>query len=166
MKGGNRLKKVSANQNENDFSAVVQSYSNMLLKYAYTFCRNQEDAEDVVQDVFLKYLSKGQSFESEEHRKAWLLRTTINTAKNYKNTFWNRNRTSLGEEYIFENSIEEEIWDVVNKLPDKYRIIVDLYYRDGYSIKEIAFILGKKTATVGTQLNRARQKLREMLKEE
>ena len=86
--------------------------------------------------------------------------------KNYKNTFWNRNRTSLGEEYIFENSIEGEIWDVVNKLPDKYRIIVDLYYRDGYSIKEIAFILGKKTATVGTQLNRARQKLREMLKEE
>ena len=69
------MKKVSANQNENDFSAVVQSYSNMLLKYAYTFCRNQEDAEDVVQDVFLKYLSKGQSFESEEHRKAWLLRT-------------------------------------------------------------------------------------------
>ncbi len=58
------MKKVSANQNENDFSAVVKSYSNMLLKYAYTFCRNREDAEDVVQDEFLKYLSKGYSFES------------------------------------------------------------------------------------------------------
>lgn len=158
------MKKISANQN--DFPEVVKVYSNMLLKYAYTFCHSQADAEDVVQDVFLKYLCKGYLFESEEHRKAWLLRTTINTAKNYKNTFWNRNRIPLEEEYIFEDPIEEEIWDVVNKLPDKYRIVVDLYYRDGYNIKEIAFILGKKTATVGTRLNRARQRLKEMLKEE
>lgn len=158
------MKKISADQN--NFHEVVTIYSNMLLKYAYHYCHNQADAEDVLQDVFLKYLRKKPQFESEEHRKAWLLRTTINTAKNYKNTFWNRNRTSLEDKYVFEDPIEENIWEVVQKLPDKYRIIVDLYYRDGYSIKEIAFLLGKKDSTVGTQLQRARQKLKEILKED
>ena len=158
------MRKISANQN--DFHEAVITYSNMLFKYAYTFCHNQADAEDVVQDVFLKYLCKKPLFESGEHRKAWLLRTNINTAINYKNTFWNRNRTSLKDEYVFEDSIKAEIWNVVNKLPDKYRIILDLYYRDGYSIKEIATILGKKASTVGTQLTRARQKLKKILEED
>lgn len=163
MKGGKRLKKISANQN--DFQETVITYSNMLLKYAYSFCLNRADAEDVVQDVFLKYLSKDKVFESEEHRKAWLIRTTINTAKNYKNTFWNRNKAPLEDKYVFEDPVKEDIWDAVKKLPDKYRIIVDLYYRDGYSIKEIAFILDKKNSTIGTQLERARQKLKKILED-
>lgn len=147
-----------------EFHEIVDRYGNMLINLAYSFCRNKTDAEDVVQDVFIKYIQKAPNFLSEEHQKAWLMRVTINTAINYKNTFWNKNKKSLEDYEMVSASAEtEEIWDDVRKLPDKYRIVIDLYYREGLSIKEIAFVLGKSESTVGTQLERGRKKLKNLM---
>lgn len=147
-----------------EFHEIVDRYGNMLINLAYSFCRNKTDAEDVVQDVFIKYIQKAPNFLSEEHQKAWLMRVTINTAINYKNTFWNKNKKSLEDYEMVSVSAEtEEIWDDVRKLPDKYRIVIDLYYREGLSIKEIAFVLGKSESTVGTQLERGRKKLKNLM---
>jgi RNA polymerase sigma-70 factor (ECF subfamily) len=157
------VKKISAN--ENTFQCIVEKYSNLLVNHAYAICGNKSDAEDIVQEVFVKYLKKKPKFESEEHMKAWLIRVTINLAKNYKNTFWNRKRENLEDIYESKSPIEEKIWDIVKKLPDKYRIVIDLYYREGYSIKEISNILKKSPSTIGTQLERGRKKLKKMLEE-
>lgn len=98
----------------------------------------------MVQDTFLQYLRSDREFDSEEHIKAWLLRTAINKAKNLRMAFWHRNKVSL-EDYLatipFENPMDHELIDAVLSLPQKYRLVVRLYYCEDYSVKEISAVL-------------------------
>ena len=124
---------------------------------------HKQDAEDVTQNTFLRYaeaLEKGMKVESQEHCKAWLFRVAINQSKNLFSSAWFRHRAALTEEITFSQESHREIYFAVQALPEKYRTTLHLYYYEGYSVKEIGELLGKKENTVKSLLKRGREQLR------
>ena len=149
-----------------DLDKICEKYGDRLYAAAFNICRQQQDAEDAVQDALLAYYRTDKEFETEEHIKAWLLRVTINAAKSTKRLFWNRNRTSY-EEYmdslIFEEPSDRILMDEVLALPEKYRIVIHLFYFEEYKTREIAEILKLSENTVKTRLSNGRKILKTKL---
>lgn len=147
---------------------LVERYHQNLFAVAFNVCKNREDAEEVVQDAFIQYHLKRLDFQSEEHIRAWLIRVTINKAKNAARTFWRRHRTSLEETMTalnFNDQESEQLFEAVMALPQKYRIVVHLFYYEDYSVHEMAELLSLSESNVKTRLSRARAMLRDTLKE-
>ena len=148
---------------------LMALYRNNLFIIAFNVCKNVEDAEDVVQDTFLQYHTSKKEFESEQHIRAWLIRVAINKAKNMNHTFWRQNKLSI-EDYIetltFETPESENLFETVMKLPEKYRIVIHLFYYEDYTIREIADILKLSESNIKVRLSRGRKLLKESLKEE
>ena len=111
-----------------EFSQTVDKYSTSVFRCAYTYCNNRQDAEDIMQEVFIKYLTKKPVFADEAHEKAWFLRVTINLSKNYVKSFWHRKTEGISDEIAYMPEESREIWELVQKLPEKYRIVIELYY--------------------------------------
>ena len=136
---------------------------------AFSVCRNHADADDAVQDTFIKYHSMGLDYESEEHIRAWLVRVAVNRAKDIAGSFWHRNRVdweAYMDELPFESEEDRGLFEAVMRLPDKYRIVIHLFYYEEYAVSEIAKILRLREGTVKSQLNRGRKLLKTMLEEE
>ena len=110
-----------------------------------------------------------QNFNSEEHLRQWLLRVTVNECHNLHRSFWKRKTQLMEMENSEKSSLPEDkidLQDALQKLPAEYRVIIHMYYYEGYKTKEISEILQIKEATVRTRLARGRERLRELLKEE
>lgn len=152
--------------NEKDFSVVFDQYKTLVFSIAYNYCKNVADANDIVQETFLKYLKHGEPFESEEHIKAWLIRVTINNCKSLLISPWFQRTVPLDEKLPFVDKEESDLFCAVMALPVKYRIVIHLHYYAGYSTKEIAEALFLGESTVRVRLLRAREKLKVMLGEE
>lgn len=139
---------------------AVQKYRDRLFAAAFSICRNPMDADDAVQDALVKYHTLGLDYADETHIKAWLLRVTINHAKNITSSFW-RKRAVAWEEYMDELAFEEpednRLFEAVMRLPQKYRAVIHLFYYEEYSIREIAEIMRCRAGTVKSQLNRGRK---------
>lgn len=148
---------------------LVALYRNNLFAAAFNICKNAQDAEDIVQDTFIQYYTNKKEFDSEQHIRAWLIRVAINKAKNVNHTFWKRNKISL-EDYMetltFETPESENLFETVMRLPEKYRIVIHLFYCEDYTVREIAGILHLSESNVKVRLSRGRILLREALKEE
>mgnify|MGYP002510774826 FL=1 len=148
---------------------LAAMYQDNLFAVAFNICQNTRDAEDVIQDTFVQYYTTKKEFDSEEHIRAWLIRVAVNKAKNVTRTFWRRNKVSIEdftEMLAFETPKSETLFETVMQLPEKYRIVIHLYYYEDYSVGEIAKILKLSESNVKTRLMRGRAKLREVLKEE
>ncbi len=149
-----------------DFDKTYDKYADRLYAAAFNICRQQQDAEDAVQDAMIRLYNSDRNFESEEHIKAWLLRVVINAAKSTKRLFWNRNRSSY-EEYMdsltFEEPSDRTLMDEVLALPEKYRIVIHLFYYEDYKIREIAEIMKLSENTVKTRLLNGRKLLKTKL---
>ncbi len=147
---------------------LFEKYQDNLYIIAFNVCKNAEDAKDVVQDTFIQYYSLKKEFESEQHIRAWLIRVAINKAKNVNHTFWRRNKVPL-EDYmetlVFQSPESEELFETVMNLPEKYRIVIHLFYYEDYSVHEIAGILKLSDSNVKVRLSRGRMLLREQLQE-
>lgn len=145
---------------------VVKTYADMVYKIAYRYTANPTDAEDVFSETFLAYFKKDRAFESEEHRKAWLIRVTINCAKEFlgNKTPWAELNEELAEDPD-RSSVElrMDLREAINRLRPEYREAILLYYIEGLSVKEVAEVLGRKVDTVKVHLSRAREKLRDFL---
>ena len=148
---------------------LAENYSKNLFTIALNICKNPHDAEDVVQDTFLTCLTQNKEFESQEHIRAWLIRVTINKAKNKTKTFWRKNIGSL-EEYMasveFPSQEASDLFEAVMGLPEKYRIVIHLFYYEDYSVQEISEILKLSPGNVKVRLSRGRAALRNILREE
>ena len=151
-------------------SDLLDKYGDMVLRIAYTYLKNRADAEDIVQDVFLRIIDKKPSFNDENHEKSWLIRATINMCKNKVNMFWNKNKCSIDDVQAFAVSdkynTDTRVFQAVMALGEKYRVVVYMYYYEGYSTPEIANVIGKSETTIRSLLHRARNKLKDMLKED
>ena len=145
---------------------IFQEYGNMLYRIAFVMMKNTFDAEDVVQDAFLKLMTRSPRFRDGEHEKAWLLRATLNRASDIRRG----RRDDAPLEEAAAAAVEEPdygpLLSAVRSLPEAYSAVIHLYYYEGYSIKEIAGLLALPIPTVGTRLARGRERLREMLKED
>ena len=154
---------------ERETVEIMDQLGNAILRLAYSYLHNMEDAEDILQETLIKFVTTKPVFENEKHRKAWLLTVAANLAKN--RIEYNRVRSSeeLNEEIAGAAPEEEEddlsyVWEAVKKLPDNQREVIHLFYQEGYKTAEIANILGRKEATIRSDLKRARDKLKEILK--
>ena len=151
------------------FNELEERYRDNLFAIAFNVCKNAADADDVVQDTFLQYYLTRKKFDNEQHIRAWLIRVAINKAKNINRSFWRQHKRPL-EEYIetlvFTAPGDRELFETVMELPEKYRIVIHLYYYEDYSINEIAGVLKLTESNVKVRLLRGRQMLKEALKEE
>lgn len=145
---------------------IIEEYSNMVYRIAQIRVKTKEEAEDIYQEVFFKLSQKKPKFKSEEHKKAWLIRVTINISNNYLKSAWKRKKVDLDEsiEYAKDdfNSFSN-VYDEVRKLPEDYRLVIYLYYYEGYKISEISSMIKKNENTIKTWLSRARELLRQRL---
>ena len=150
-----------------DYEEKIEKDSATVFRCAYSFVKNRHDAEDIMQEVFTKYLTKKPSFVDENHEKAWFIRVTINMSKNYLRSFWFKNREELPEDFTENNGGERNsvIWSAIYELPEKYRVTIIMHYIEGYSIKEISQILKKKPSTIGTWLERGKKRLKQIMEE-
>ncbi|MCQ2468921.1 MAG: sigma-70 family RNA polymerase sigma factor [Ruminococcus sp.] len=147
---------------------LVNRYSAMIYRLAYARLGSSHDAEDITQEVLLKYIRANKTYTDEEHRKAWLLKVTINAIKSFATSAYNRHRDELekADNITYEMDEPTGMTDAVAKLPEKYRTVIHLFYYEELSVKEIAKITGNTEGTVKSQLTRGREKLRQIMEEE
>lgn len=148
---------------------VIEEYQLMVYRLAYSLVKDPYDADDIYQEVFLRYIKKKPVFQNKEHEKAWFVRVTANCCKNFWCSAWQSRVEKLGEQEAPVCRMEEkedDLIECVKLLPGKYRIVIHLFYYEEMSIEEISRILRRKPSTVRTQLTRARRLLKEILKED
>ena len=146
---------------------IVREYSPMLLRLAAARLPDPADAEDAVQETYIRLLTARPVFRDREHEKAWLIRTTLHRAADIRRKKVRETPLdAVPETGGPDPEPETEVLAAVRALPEKYAGVIHLYYYEGYSIKEIARLLGLPPPTVGTRLARGRERLRQMLKED
>ena len=140
---------------------LVNTYSDTILRLSYTYLHSVQDAEDICQTVFLKLLTNEAAFDSPAHEKAWIIRTAVNACKDELRAFRRRAAPLDAASQVAAPEIPvSKVLDAVMDLPPKYRETIYLYYYEGYSVREIAELLGRSEAAVSAHLSRGRNKLR------
>ena len=147
---------------------VVEMYADTVYRLAYAKTLSRHDADDVFQEVFLRYVRKAPAFETEEHRKAWLIRVTLNCAKS---TLGRSSRSELSIEDTeiptdggFDGLDETEaVRAAMARLPEKYRDALYLFYCEELSVEEVAHALGTTKGNVKVRLSRGREMLKGLL---
>ena len=150
-----------------------EKYKDMLYRVAFSNMKNHADAQDAVQEAFVRYLRWDGEFAEAEHEKAWCIRTVINICRDMQKSAWNRQVTTVEKWTDVETThfelpygIEDDmVWRIM-ELPDKYRNPMYLFYYEDYSIKEIAGSLEQREATVKTHLRRGREMLKQQIEQE
>ena len=147
---------------------IIDRYQNTVYGLALARTGSRADADDVFQEVFLAYYQSGKSFRDEEHRKAWLLRTTINQARRVTSSSWRQRTVPLPERedapVQFQEPEENRVWAALQELAEDYRLPIYLFYFQELSTQEIARVLSIRPGTVRMRLTRGREQLREKLK--
>lgn len=147
---------------------IYKTYRNNIYGIGFNYFRNENDANDIVQETFYKFIKCKKEFESEEHIRNWLIRVAINECKKVSLSPWRKKRCNL-EDYAdqlnFETTEQSELFEVVMKLKTKYRQVIHLFYYEDYTTKEIAEILGISQSAVTTRLERGRSQLKKNLEE-
>lgn len=145
---------------------VIRYYADMVYRLAFARTGKRHDADDIFQEVFLRYVKKKRVFKNEEHRKAWLIRVTINCSNNFWSSLWGRNTRELRDDMVFETKENVDLFNELKQLPPKYREVIHLFYYENMSVEEISVALNRKNSTVRTQLTRGRTILKNFMKEE
>lgn len=150
-----------------ELKEMVETHAPSVYRLAYARTGDREDAEDVMQEVFLRLVRSAPELRDGEHCRAWLLRVTVNCAASLHRSPWRRRTQPLDEnmaDEAWDGPEENGVLEAVLALPPQYRVPVHLYYYEGLSVKETAQAMGKSEQTVKTRLHRARAMLKERLK--
>ncbi len=153
----------------NDFASpenAFNKYADMVYRLSFVRTKNKSDSEDILQEVFLRYMKVWNKMESEEHIKAMLIRITVNCSNSLSTSCWFKKTVGLDENIaVFDNYNESNVLKEVLSLPQKYRTAIHLHYYCDYSVEDIAKILKSNPSTVKTHLSRGRALLKTKLKE-
>lgn len=153
-----------------DLDAAVDQYSDMVYRIAMSYTKNETEAQDVFQETFLRLVKYRDTIESEEHLKAWIIRVAVNCAKTQVTSTWNKTTEGIDTERMAEVASEQPeqsfLHEQILLLPENYKAPLFLYYYEGYSVKEIAQMLGEKENTIKSYLSRGRKKLKSVLEKE
>ncbi|WP_343207972.1 RNA polymerase sigma factor [Anaerolentibacter hominis] len=151
---------------ESEAVHAVEKYSDLIRRICFLHLKNRNDTEDIAQSVFLKYILYQGTFESDEHEKAWFIRVTVNTCKDWLKSLLRHPAVPLdvlSEEALAVSDDHHELLQTVLSLPSKYKDVIFLFYYEGYTAGEIANILGKKENTIYSLMSRGRALLKERL---
>lgn len=153
-----------------EMAYIYDRYSSSVYRMAFMYCKNSADAEDITQETFISRFQTDAVFLDEKAEKAWLMRVAANKCKNMLQSaryrFWCHSVPLEDAGFIYEAPEENTVFHAVMDLPAKYRLVIHLYYYEGYSVKEIAKITSRSDTAVQTQLYRARKLLKEKLGKE
>lgn len=173
-----------------EIERILNQYGDTIYRMAFIQVKSRDTADDIYQEVCMKLIRQKSCIEPEEHLKAWLLRTTINCCKDYWKSAWlqkiclknNGDQSDEQGDFAGEPIDAAREWDTyaemekeespgyvtecVQRLPEKYRTVIHLYYYEGYSQAEIASLLGTNENTVASRIARGRKQLKKMLKED
>lgn len=150
-------------QKEVELKQKIEEYADLVYRIALTRCKSIETAEDIFQEVFMRFSEKSPKFESKEHEKAWFIRVTINLTKNIKESAWSKKVVRLDENMSFSTKEENDVYSVVCALPQNYRTVIYLLYYEGYKVHEISKLMNKPDGTIKIWLYRAREILKQEL---
>lgn len=147
-------------------SFYIHKYHSTVYHLAYSYLKNPDDAEDIVQETFLRLYLSNNKFDTDENVKAWLIRVAINLSKDMLKSSWLRGRTELDRDIPEEEKTDDTISEIIEKLKPEYRAVILLFYYEGYSVKEIAEINEISVSAATTRLSRARKQLKKLLLKE
>ncbi len=153
---------------DRQITEIYNRHVKTIYRVCFAYMKNPADTEDAVQETFYRMITKCPVFESEEHEKAWLIRTASNICRNTLRSWWRRheNIDDYHDPAGAQQIKSDDTFRAVMSLPDKYKTPVYLYYYEGYNSREIAVILKKPQSTIRNYLHEARAVLRERLGEE
>lgn len=153
---------MKARDFEKEFEEKYNSYGSMLYKIAFLYLNSASDAEDVLQEVFSKYLLTRKDFNSQEHEKAWFIRVTQNCCLDMLRKHERKNPAidDLPVMTQHDNDTKQDVERNVIALPPKYKIVIFLHYYSGYSVEEISAILKIGKSAVKKRLQRGREMLK------
>ena len=144
---------------------ALDEYGDMLYRICLVMLRNTADAEDAVEETFIKYMLSSPQFNDDEHEKAWLITVAANKCRDMLRS---RKRHITERDDILRNySIDREstgVLEALMEVPEKYRIVLTLHYIEGYKVDEIAEMIGKTSSAVKMRLAKGRELLKEKLK--
>lgn len=153
-----------------EMDEIIDRYQNTVYGLALARTGNRADADDVFQEVFIAYFQSGKAFRDENHRKAWLLRTTVNQSRRVTASTWRQKTVPLSERedvpVQFREPEENRVWEALQDLAEDYRLPIYLFYFQELSTQEIAKVLAIRPGAVRMRLTRGREQLREKLKGE
>lgn len=154
-------KSVTHTDNDSEIEAIIKQYSNMLFRICIVILANEHDAEDALQDTYIRYVKKAPAFNDKEHEKAWLIRVATNICKDMRrfrlrNTYLN----IVDFEKYCKSHNDSEILEKIMSLPPKYKEVILLYYIEGYKVHDITKILSISASAVKKRLQYAREKLK------
>ena len=157
----------SSGRPADEVEAAVEAYGNMLYRLCLVMLKNRSDAEDAVQDTILRYMQKAPAFESREHEKAWLLRVASNRCRDLLR-FRGRNEPMDPDELraCVEDPESCGIIEALTSLPEKFRLVLTLYYVEERPVAEIAKIIGRTESAVKMRLQKGRRLLEEVYRKE
>lgn len=153
-------------RNEQEAKRAIDLYSDMIRRICLLHLKNHADTEDVLQEVLLKYVLRSDVFENTEHEKAWFIRVTLNSCKDYLKSLFRHQTVPLDLLLEESPSISPEYLDVLEavlSLQKNYRVVIYLHYYEGYTAKEIGKLLNKKENTIYSLLSRGREQLKQIL---
>lgn len=152
------------------FQEAAQKYKDSIFRIALSYCKNRADADDITQNVLIRFYKNSKTFESEAHLRNWLFRVAINESKRWLSSAYHifltqtveLSEADVAQEFNLEPE-EGELYRALMSLPAKYRIVLYMHYYEGYPAAEIANMLGSRTSTITTRLDRGRQCLKQAL---
>lgn len=151
---------------EQELHNAINKYANEVRKICFIHCKSEADVDDIFQNVFIKYFERKESFESEAHEKAWIIRVTMNACHDIFRTWFYRKAVLTDDFSQFNIEVTNEdgqLIETVRKLKPNLRNAIYLFYYEEYSIKEISSILNANERTVSTWLVRGRKELKKMI---
>jgi len=141
---------------------LLDEYGNSILRLAYSYLHSMSDAEDILQDTLIQYIKTAPQLTGAAHEKAWLMKVAANLSKNKIQYNQVRRTDELDETLVAEDRKDLQfVWEAVRQLPEHYREVIHLFHYEGYSTAQIARMLGRKEATVRSDLRRGRMQLRD-----
>jgi RNA polymerase sigma factor (sigma-70 family) len=150
---------------------LFRRFAGKMMAVCRRYARHELEAEDILQDAFIKVFDNLDKFEFKGSFEGWIRRIVVNTAlKNFQRASFQKEQ--MGLESFDEQSLdpeavsnlqEEELMDLISKLPDGYRVVFNLYVIEGFSHKEIADMLEIGESTSRSQLVKARKMLKEQI---
>lgn len=152
-----------------DIEEIIEKYADMVYRIAYVQMKKKSDADDIFQEVFLRLVKYLDTLHGEEHIKPWLIRVTINCCHKQHNSAWRKKSVAIAEDQFAEEIVvkDDDLEDVLEacwELPEAQRIVIHLFYLEGYSIRDISQLLDQSESSIKTRLSRARGALRDLLK--
>ena len=150
---------------DKELAELYERHKSTVWRVCFAYLKSASDTEDAVQETIIRLIRSGPAFESEEHEKAWLIRTASNVCKNMLGHWWRKRESfdQLPDLPDAEKADASDVLEAVTALPDRYKTVVYLYYYEGYTCAEIAEMLKKPQSTVRNHLREARIILKERL---